>query len=85
MMLCLLVLILVSQVLYLGISWSKLIPYLLVANKASSDAETIQTFAKYDRVNIILTGAFIFFFITEHAYFAVKHWALSMKIDSMID
>ena len=84
-MLYLIGLILVSQAIYLCISWTVLVSYWDILGSNMNAPAAYQAIINFQMAQNAFMGAFTFLFILEHAYFATKYWALSKKVDAMID
>lgn len=85
MMFYLIGLIMVSQAIYLCISWTVLVSYWdILMNHLNANA-SYTALMNFQRAQNSFTGVFTFLFILEHTYFATKYWALSKKVDAMID
>jgi hypothetical protein len=85
MMVYLIGLTLLSQAIYLCISWTVLISYWDILGNKMNAPVAYQAMIKFQLAQNGFTGVFTFLFILEHAYFATKYWALSKKVETMID
>lgn len=45
----------------------------------------ISSFISYANATFIVAGVFIFFYIIFHAVFSIRYWALSKKIENILN
>jgi len=62
-----------------------LISYWDILGNKMNAPQAYQAMIKFEMVQHGFIGVFSFLFILEHAYFATKYWALSKKVETMID
>jgi len=49
------------------------------------DAAEINSFINYANALFIIAGIFIFFYIIFHAVFVIRYWALSKKVENILN
>ena len=49
------------------------------------DAAEINSFIYYANALFIIAGIFIFFYIIFHAVFVIRYWALSKKVENILN